>query len=87
MTLSLILALSWLVLAQATSRLRPAFRQRTAALALTICGIPLLGWVTTDAGPYIGLALLAAGVLSLHWLLPGVLRGASDRAAWQEPAE
>ncbi len=87
MTLSLILALIWLALAQATGFLRPASRQHTAAVALTIVGIPLLGWVTTDAGPYISLALLAAGALSLCWPLPGVLRGARNGEEWQEPAE
>jgi len=87
MTLSLILALIWFALAQASGLLRPAPRQRAAAVALTILGIPLLGWVTTDAGPYVGLALLAAGTLSLCWPLPGVLRATRSREEWQEPAE
>ena len=87
MTLSLILALIWFALAQATGLLRPAPRQRAAAVALTILGIPLLGWVTTDAGPYVGLALLAAGALSLCWPLPGRLRSTRAPEAWREPAE
>lgn len=87
MPLSLILALIWLGLAQATGILRPAARQRAAAVALTILGIPLLGWVTTDAGPYIGLALLAMGTLSLCWPLPGVLRAGRPAEEWREPAE
>jgi membrane protease YdiL (CAAX protease family) len=87
MTLSLILALIWLALAQATGLLRPASRQHAAAVALTIIGIPLLGWATTDAGPYVGLSLLAAGALSLCWPLPGLVRALRNRAEWQEPAE
>jgi hypothetical protein len=87
MTLSLILALIWFALAQATGLLRPAARQRTAAVALTVIGIPLLGWVTTDAGPFVGLALLAAGALSLCWPLPGVVRASRRGEEWREPAE
>jgi len=87
MLLSLTLALIWLGVAQATGLLRPAPRQRAAAVALTIVGIPLLGWVTTEAGPYVGLALLAAGAVSLCWPLPGVLRRPSAEAEWREPAE
>jgi hypothetical protein len=87
MTLSLILALIWLALAQATGVLRPASRQRAAAVALTVPGIPLLGWVTTDAGPYVALALLAAGALSLCWPLPGLARTARRIEEWREPAE
>lgn len=87
MTLSLILALLWLVLAQATGLLRPTPRQRGAAVVLTVFGIPLLGWVTTDAGPYVGLALLAAGALSLCWPLPGRSRGNRGGDEWREPAE
>jgi membrane protease YdiL (CAAX protease family) len=87
MTLSLIMALVWLALAQATGLLRQAARQRVAAVVLTILGIPLLGWVTTDAGPYVGLALLAAGAVSLCWPLPEVLRAYRREGEWREPAE
>jgi uncharacterized membrane protein len=87
MTLSLTLALTWLAFAQATGLLRPMSRQRAAAVVLTILGIPLLGWVTTDAGPYVGLALLAIGVLSLCWPLPGFIRPTQGPEQWQEPAE
>ena len=83
MTTSLILGLVWLALAQATGLLRPPAHRRRAAVALTIGGIPLLGWVTTEAGPYVGLTLLAAGALSLRWPLAGMLRG--RRAGWHEP--
>jgi membrane protease YdiL (CAAX protease family) len=87
MMLSLTLALIWLGMAQATGLLRPAPRQRAAAVALTILGIPMLGWITTEAGPYIGLALLAAGVVSLCWPLPGLRREARNNEEWREPAE
>jgi len=87
MTLSLTLALIWLAVAQATGLLRSAPRQRVADVVLTVLGIPLLGWVTTDAGPYIGLALLAAGALSLCWPLPGLFNRTRADEEWREPAE
>lgn len=87
MMLSLTLALIWLGVAQATGLLRSAPRQRTAAVVLTVLGIPLLGWVTTEAGPYIGLALLAAGAVSLCWPLPGLRKEAPRDKDWREPAE
>lgn len=87
MTPPLILALLWLAAAQATGLLRPARVKRAVVVALIICGIPLLGGVTADAGPFVGLGLLAAGVLSLRWPLSGVLRTPDRDDAWREPAE
>jgi hypothetical protein len=34
---------------------------------LIAIGVPLLGWTTYEAGPYVGLALLAAGASILRW--------------------
>ena len=38
-----------------------------AAYVLIAIGVPLLGWVTWDSGPVVGLLLLAAGASILRW--------------------
>jgi hypothetical protein len=38
-----------------------------SAYVLIAIGIPLLGWVTYENGPLIGLLLLAAGASVLRW--------------------
>ena len=45
-----------------------------AAWGLIAVGIPLVGWVTLQNGPFIGLAVLAAGVSILRWPVRYFLR-------------
>jgi hypothetical protein len=44
-------------------------RHWRAAYLLIAAGIPILGWVTLQNGPWIGLIVLAAGASILRWPL------------------
>lgn len=59
----------WLVLAARSLRAKPAPSRLLQAL-LVICGVPLLGVVTYQHGPFIGLIALAVAtvMLGLHYL-------------------
>lgn len=84
MSLSLILALCWLVLANVLALLPSRDNHWRRAYALIALGVPLLGYVTYQNGPWIGLLALAAGVSVLRWpvyYLARWLRGLIGRAA------
>lgn len=67
MTLSLILACLWVVIA-CTIALFPSKRQHwPAAYALIAVGIPLAGYVTYENGPWVGLVCVVAGASILRW--------------------
>ncbi|MDX5349890.1 MAG: DUF2484 family protein, partial [Paracoccaceae bacterium] len=38
-----------------------------AAYVLIALGVPLLGWVTWETGPIVGMVILAAGASILRW--------------------
>ncbi len=66
MPLSLTLASIW-GLTACLLGLSPQRFRWPAAFALIATGIPLLGYVTLQMGPWWGLAMLAAGVSVLRW--------------------
>ncbi|WP_212523601.1 DUF2484 family protein [Actibacterium sp. MT2.3-13A] len=66
MTLSLVLACVWAVLACVIAALPPRAHW-PAAYGLIALGIPLLGFVTYQNGPFWGLLVLAGGVSLLRW--------------------
>ena len=66
MSLSLILACLWVVLASLVTVL-PGRLHWPAAYGLTLLGIPLVGYVTFENGPFWGLLALAGGVSVLRW--------------------
>lgn len=85
MTLSLVLACIWAVVATAIAMLPNRFHW-PAAYALIAVGIPILGFVTYQNGPIAGLLVLAGGVSVLRWpvyQLVNWLRGPRV----EEPAE
>ena len=61
MTTSLIAALIWLVSANVIGMFPSKKKHWPAAYALIAIGVPLLGWVTYQNGPVIGLLALIAG--------------------------
>lgn len=67
MTLSLVLALIWLVVAN----LRAMFPSRDQywrfAYGMIAIGVPVLGYVTYENGMWVGLFVLAAGASVLRW--------------------
>jgi hypothetical protein len=67
MTPSLIAGLIWLVVANVIAMFPSRDHHWRAAYILIALGIPLVGWVTYEAGPIWGLFMLAAGVSVLRW--------------------
>lgn len=67
MTLSLILALVWLVAANVLAMIPSRDNHWSRAYALIAVGIPLVGYVTYENGPVWGLLVLAAGASVLRW--------------------
>ncbi len=67
MTLSLTLACLWVVLANLLALIPSQDNHWRRAYVLIALGIPLLGYVTYENGPWWGLALLAAGMSILRW--------------------
>lgn len=68
MTLSLILACLWVVVAAVIAVL-PQRTHWPGAVVLILTGIPLVGYVTWENGPLLGLIALAAGASVLRWPL------------------
>lgn len=67
MTLSLTLACLWAVVANLLAMRPSRDNHWRLAYGLIACGIPLLGFVTYQNGPWIGLLVLAAGMSILRW--------------------
>lgn len=67
MTLSLILACVWAVAANLLAMTPSKDNHWRRAYILIAIGIPLLGYVTYENGPWIGLAVLLAGMSVLRW--------------------
>lgn len=67
MNMSLLAALIWLVGANVLAMFPSKDQHWRAAYLLIAIGIPLLGWLTWENGPWIGLFALAAGVSILRW--------------------
>lgn len=83
MSLSLILAALWALTANVLAMIPSRDNHWRRAYALIAVGIPILGYVTYENGPWWGLAVLAAGMSVLRypviymgrWLRRVVLRG------------
>jgi len=67
MTPSLILACVWLVTANVLAMIPSKDNLWSRAYMLIGAGIPILGWVTIQNGPWIALIVLAAGASVLRW--------------------
>lgn len=64
---ALILACLWAVAANGVAVLPSRRNHWPAAYVLIAAGVPILGFVTYQNGPWIGLLVLAAGVSMLRW--------------------
>ncbi|KMK67890.1 DUF2484 family protein [Puniceibacterium sp. IMCC21224] len=69
MTLSLILAFVWALAANVLAMVPSKDSHWTRAYFLIAVGIPLLGFVTWQNGPWIGMIVLVAGMSVLRWPL------------------
>lgn len=67
MSLSLILACLWLIGANVTAMLPTRDHHWRAAYVLIALGVPIVGYVTWQMGPLLGLLVLAAGASVLRW--------------------
>lgn len=85
MTPSLAFACLWAVVATIIAVL-PWRIHWPAAYALIAVGIPLLGWVTYQNGPILGMLVLAAGVSVLRWPVIYLFRWLRAKPV-EEPAE
>lgn len=65
--MSLALAFLWLIGANVLAMFPSRDNHWKAAYALIAIGIPILGWVTYENGPIVGLLVLAAGASVLRW--------------------
>jgi Protein of unknown function (DUF2484) len=65
--LPLTLCLAWLVLANVIAMFPSRDKHWRTAYILIAVGIPLVGWVTYESGPIIGIVVLAAGASVLRW--------------------
>ena len=74
MSLSLVLALVWALAANVLAMIPSKDNHWTRACILIGIGIPLLGYVTYENGPWIGLLVLAAGMSVLRWPVRYLLR-------------
>jgi hypothetical protein len=67
MTLSLILASLWALAANLIAMTPSRDHHWRVAYVLIAIGIPILGFVTVQHGPWIGLLVMGAGVSVLRW--------------------
>ncbi|GHC57259.1 DUF2484 family protein [Neogemmobacter tilapiae] len=67
MTAPLILTCLWFISANVIAMLPTRDHHWRAAYILIGVGIPLLGWLTWEQGPILGLLVLAAGASILRW--------------------
>jgi len=67
MNLSLLLACLWALLANLLAMIPSRDNHWRRAYGLIAVGIPILGFVTYQNGPWWGLAVLAAGMSILRW--------------------
>ena len=67
MSLSLILACLWALLANVLAMLPSKDLHWRNAYKLIAVGIPIVGYVTYQHGPLLGLLVLAAGMSILRW--------------------
>lgn len=66
---SLLAACLWALAATVTAMLPTRDHHWRAAYVLIAVGIPVLGWVTYQNGPWLGLLTLVAGASILRWPL------------------
>lgn len=67
MTLSLIFVCLWAIVANVLAMTPSKDNHWRNAYILIGIGIPLLGWVTLQNGPWVGLFVMVAGMSVLRW--------------------
>lgn len=67
MNLSLILAAAWAIVANLGALIPSKRKHWPFAYVLIAVGVPILGYVTLQNGPWTGLIVFAAGLSVLRW--------------------
>ncbi len=67
MTWSVVAFFVWAIVASLVAMVPSRRKHWPQAYALIAVGIPLLGWITLENGPFFGLIALAAGMSMLRW--------------------
>ena len=80
MNLSLLLACLWAITANVAAMIPSRDNHWRRAWVLIALGIPLVGFVTWQNGPWWGLALMLAGMSMLRW--PVIRLGRWTRRLW-----
>ena len=78
---SVLAACLWAVAATVIAMLPTRDHHWRAAYVLIMAGIPILGWVTYQNGPWFGRIVLAAGASILRWPLVYLWRWLRRKAA------
>jgi hypothetical protein len=87
MNLSILAACLWAAVATIIAMLPSRDHHWRAAYVLIALGIPILGWVTYQNGPWVGLLVMAAGGSILRWPLIYLWRWVKAKGQRREPAE
>lgn len=87
MPLSLILVCLWALCANVLAMLPSRDNHWRRAYALIVAGVPLVGYVTWETGPWMGLLVLAGGMSLLRWPLIRAARWTVARMAGKEGAD
>lgn len=66
-TPAFVAACVWLVVANVLAMIPSQDNHWRRAYVLIAIGVPILGWVTLQNGPWVALVLLAAGASVLRW--------------------
>ncbi|NNE52691.1 MAG: DUF2484 family protein [Sulfitobacter sp.] len=69
MSISLILACLWALVANVIAMMPSKDNHWRNAYVLTAAGIPIVGYVTVQHGPWVAIFVLAAGCSVLRWPL------------------
>ncbi|MEI4473384.1 DUF2484 family protein [Frigidibacter sp. MR17.24] len=78
MALSLVLLMAWVTAVNALPFV-PARLRQGAGVALVVCGIAVLGYLTAHCGPVAGIVALCLGAAMLRWPPTAALRPALHR--------
>ncbi|WP_166416194.1 DUF2484 family protein [Cochlodiniinecator piscidefendens] len=74
MSLSIILGCLWLIVANVSAMLPSKDNYWARAYVLMAVGIPLLGYLTYENGPWVAILFMAAGASLLRWPVVYLLR-------------
>jgi hypothetical protein len=84
MTNSLILACLWAIAANLVALVPSRHAHWPQAYVLIAVGIPILGYVTYENGPWWGLGVFLAGASILRWPVRYAMRWARQRVAAEQ---